>query len=246
MPVAYSPSKSASKRSRSTSTAASERNPSSMIRKPSLRKRSTCSSERRSSTLTAIAIASHPVTGLRDTRLAALLDDVAAATPAPGGGSSAALAAGLAAALVEMAAGIAGASEAAARARSLRERAMALAEDELSSYAPVLEAERLPRDDPARAARIDVALTEASRVPLEVAELAADTAALGAEVADASGAALRGDAVTGVLLAEAAAAAAATLVDINLGARPEDPARERVRAARSRAREAHDVVAPRV
>ena len=91
----------------------------------------------------------------------------------------------------------------------------------------MLEAERLPRGDPARAARIEAALAEASRSPLAIAEAAAETAALGAEVADASGAAVRGDAVTGVLLAEAAAAAAATLVEINLGARPEDPARER-------------------
>ena len=48
--------------------------------------------------------------------------------------------------------------------------------------------------------------------------------------------------MTGTLLAEAAAAAAATLVEINLGARPEDPARERARAARRRATEARDRV----
>ena len=53
---------------------------------------------------------------------------------------------------------------------------------------------------------------------------------------------MRGDAVTGTLLAEAAAAAAATLVEINLGARPEDPARERARTARRRALEARDQV----
>ena len=69
----------------------------------------------------------------------------------------------------------------------MRERALALAEDELSSYAPVLEAQRLPRDDPDRAARIDAALTDASRAPLAIAEAAAEIAALGAEVADASG-----------------------------------------------------------
>ena len=180
------------------------------------------------------------MTGLRDTPLAELLEDVAAATPAPGGGSSAALATALAAALVEMAAGIAGAGDAAARAGSFRERALGLAEDELSSYAPVLEARRLPRDEPARVERIEAALTEASRSPLAIAELAAETAALGAEVADASGAAVRGDAVTGVLLAEAATAAAGTLVEINLGERPEDPARDRVRAARALASEASE------
>ncbi len=180
------------------------------------------------------------MTGLRDTPLTALLDDVAAATPAPGGGSSAALAAALAAALVEMAAGIAGVDDAAATARSFRERALALADDELSSYAPVLEARRLPRDDPARAERIETALTEASGSPLAIAELAAETAALGAEVADGSSASVRGDAVTGVLLAEAAGAAAATLVEINLGDRPAESMTQRLAEARARACEAKE------
>lgn len=182
------------------------------------------------------------MTGFSDRPFGALLDDVAAATPAPGGGSSAGLTAALAAALVEMAAGIAGSTEPAAEARSLRERTLALAEDELSSYAPVLEAERLPRGDPDRAARLGAALRDASHAPLAIAEAAAEIAALGAEVADASGRAVRGDAVTGTLLAEAAAAAAATLVEINLGARPEDPARGRVAEARRRAGEARDRV----
>jgi formiminotetrahydrofolate cyclodeaminase len=180
------------------------------------------------------------LTGLRDTPLAELLDDVAATTPAPGGGSSAALSVALAAALVEMAAGIAEAGDAATLAGSLRQRALGLAEDELSSYAPVLEARRLPRDDPARGERIEAALTEASRSPLAIAELAADTAALGAEVADGSSAAVRGDAVTAVLLAEAAGAAAATLVDINLGGRPGGPLAQRAAQARVRAREARE------
>ena len=152
MPVAYSPANSASKRSRSISIARSETNPSSTIRNPSRPKLSTCSSDRRCSTLTAIAIASHPVTGLRDRPLAALLGDVAAATPAPGGGSSAAVATALAAALVEMSASIAQVPDAPERARELRARCLALADDELTSYAPVLEAERLPADDPERAA----------------------------------------------------------------------------------------------
>jgi len=185
------------------------------------------------------------MTGLRDTPLTALLDNVAAATPAPGGGSSSALAAALAAALVEMAAGIAGTGESADRARLLRGRALSLADDELSSYAPVLEARRLPGDDPARAERIDAALVEASKSPLAIAELAAEIAALGADVADASGAAVRGDAVTGVLLAEAATAAAATLVEINLGERPDHPVRQGVAQARARARDASERLAGR-
>ncbi len=85
-----------------------------------------------------------PVDDLVNRPLADVLDAVAAPTPAPGGGSSSALGCALAAALVEMAAGIGGASEAVERAGALRARALALAEEELGSYAPVLEARRLP------------------------------------------------------------------------------------------------------
>ena len=75
---------------------------------------------------------------LAEQRLAHLLDAVAEPTPAPGGGSSVGIACALAAALVEMAAGIGDAAGAdAVRARALRARALELAERELSSYAPV-------------------------------------------------------------------------------------------------------------
>jgi methenyltetrahydrofolate cyclohydrolase len=172
--------------------------------------------------------------------LAALLDEVAAATPAPGGGSSAAWAAALAAALVEMSGRLAGDSEAASRASGLRAQALELAERELSSYEPVLDAMRLPHDDPSRSRRIADELLEASRAPLAIADAAAEVAELGAAVARASSPSVRGDALTGTLLAEAAAAAAAALVEINLERQPSaralGQARDAgVRASRARA-----------
>ena len=125
------------------------------------------------------------------------------------------------------------------RARELREQALALADRELSSYAPVLEAQRLPRDHPEREARVAAALGEASQAPLAIAETAAEAASLGAQVAAASPTAVRGDAVAGVLIAEAAATAAAALVEINLaGSESADLAR--VREARRRAHEARE------
>ena len=151
---------------------------------------------------------------LAEQRLADLLDAVAAPTPAPGGGSSAAIACALAAALVEMAAGIADGADA-ARARALRVRALELAEQELSSYAPVLEARRLPADDPARQARIVAALEEASAVPREIAAVAAEVGELARRVGAEVSASVRADAETGRLLAEAARAAAALLVETN-------------------------------
>jgi formiminotetrahydrofolate cyclodeaminase len=181
------------------------------------------------------------VTGLAEQPLGRFLEEVADAKPAPGGGSSAALACALSAALVEMAARLAraGVSEAEPeRAGELRRRALELAELELTSYEQVLAALRLPADDPDRGRRIETALTEASGPPLAIAETAAEAAALGVEVARASSPSVRGDALTGAVLAEAAAAAAASLVEINLAGRVGDVALERAREARRRAGEA--------
>jgi formiminotetrahydrofolate cyclodeaminase len=184
------------------------------------------------------------VSGVGEQPLASFLDEVARATPAPGGGSSAAVALGLAAALVEMAAGLAGDAEAASRASGLRAQALELAERELSSYAPVLEAMRLPRDDPSRSSRIEQTLLEASRTPLAIAEGAAEIAELGAAVARASSPSVRGDALAGTAIAEAAAAAAARLVEINLERQPTSPELEKAREAAVRAGSARDAGAP--
>jgi methenyltetrahydrofolate cyclohydrolase len=188
------------------------------------------------------------MTGLADRPLAALLDIVAAPDPAPGGGSSAAIAAALAAALLEMSASIERAREQPpedvgpelpGRAAELRTEALELADRDLSSYAPVLDALRLPAGQPERADRLEAALTEASRTPLAIAEAAAEAAVLGARVTAASHPAIRGDALTGVLLAEAATAAAAALVEVNL-AGGDDPDLARARDARRRAQKARE------
>jgi methenyltetrahydrofolate cyclohydrolase len=188
------------------------------------------------------------MTGLADRPLAALLDVVAASDPAPGGGSSAAVAAALAAALLEMSAGIELARErpsqelsadTPARAAELRRQALALADQDLSSYAPVLDALRLPNEHPERAERLEAALTEASRAPLAIAELGAEAAELAARATSESDPAVRGDALAGTLIAEAATAAAASLVEINLAGR-DDADLARVREARRRAQEARE------
>jgi formiminotetrahydrofolate cyclodeaminase len=188
------------------------------------------------------------MTGLADRPLVALLDVVASTDPAPGGGSSAALAAALGASLLEMAAGLELARETPdpalsdhlpERARELRAQALALADRDLSSYAPVLDARRLPTGHPERAERLEAALTEASRAPLAIAEAAAEAAELGAQVTIASNPAVRGDALAGVLIAEAATAAAVSLIEINLAGR-DDADLARARDARRRAQEARE------
>jgi methenyltetrahydrofolate cyclohydrolase len=177
---------------------------------------------------------------LSEQSLEEFLDAVGEDTPAPGGGTSSGVTVALAAALVEMAARIASKNEEdvdgdattpAGRARALRAEALRLAGEELESYAPVLEA-KTPVDR-------TTALDAASEPPAQIAETAAAVAELGVEVAGSSSAAVRGDALTGVILAEAAAAAAARLVETNISSGPTfDRARqaaERASAARSSA-----------
>src|SRR3712207_9251272 len=94
-------------------------------------------------------------------------------------------------------------SEARERAHELRARALELAQDELSSYAPVLQALRLPDDDPERPARLEGALSAAAESPLAITEAAAETAELGARVSAGSRRDVRGDPITGAGLADA-------------------------------------------
>jgi len=170
---------------------------------------------------------------LVDRSLRSLLEAVAAATPAPGGGSSAGWACALAAALVEMAAGFAVKQrdggevrarmvEIATRARSLRERAIELAQRELHAYEPVLAALRLPSSDPGRSARLDAALSEAAESPFALARTCADVTSLALEASRSGSPQLRGDALAGLHIAEGACQAAARLVEINLAGRPHD------------------------
>jgi methenyltetrahydrofolate cyclohydrolase len=102
------------------------------------------------------------------------------------------------------------------RAGELRARALELAEIELHAYEPVLEALRMPREDPERSARVSAARDEASRSPLEIASVGAEVAELAAELARTGNPNLAGDAIAGALLAEASSQAAARLVAINL------------------------------
>jgi formiminotetrahydrofolate cyclodeaminase len=171
---------------------------------------------------------------LTDRTLGQLLDQVAAQSAAPGGGSSSALACALAAGLVEMTSAFtlahdeyADQHERMARVRArggeLRAAALALAEGELHVYGAVLEALRLPEDDPGRAQQVAAAMSDATDSPLAIARAAAEVAELAAETADTGNLHVHGDAVVGVLLAEAACAAAARLVELNLTGHPEDP-----------------------
>jgi formiminotetrahydrofolate cyclodeaminase len=122
----------------------------------------------------------------------------------------------MAAALVEM--GAAFADQPTEGAAALRARAAELAAAELRAYEPVLEAQRA--GDPERVAD---ALSRAADSPLDIARAAVEGAELGASVAASGKEALKGDALVGVVLAEAACRAAGQLVRINLADVPGDP-----------------------
>jgi methenyltetrahydrofolate cyclohydrolase len=186
---------------------------------------------------------------LADRTLGQFLEQVAAESPSPGGGSSCALACAVAAGLVEMAAAFTLARDEYAerhermaavreRAGELRARALELAEEELHSYAAVLAVLREPAEAPGRAERLDAALSDAADSPLAVARAGAEVAELAAETARDGNRNLRGDAVAGAVLAEAACTAAARLAEINLARRPQDPRRSEASEPPERARRA--------
>ena len=145
------------------------------------------------------------------------LDQLAARTPAPGGGGAAAVTGAMAAGLVAMAARFSArqlpeAGDLADQADKLRLMAAQLADMDAQVYAAVLEVFRRRGDADQRRE----ALLAAAMVPLEIAAIGVRVAALAARVAEGGNPNLRGDAVTGALLAAASARSAASLVDINV------------------------------
>jgi formiminotetrahydrofolate cyclodeaminase len=169
--------------------------------------------------------------------LGELLEEVSSAEPMPGAGYCAAVTLEMAAGLVAMAARASRADwgegrGAAAQATTLRERIAPLAERNVNAYreaVALLGGGGSAGGGSAGDESLRDALTRAAGVPLEIAEVAVDVAALAAVVAERGDQAMRADAVSAALLAEAAARAAATLVEVNLGTTSSD---ERVARAR--------------
>jgi len=107
------------------------------------------------------------------------IDELASGAPTPGGGSAAALAGTLAAALVAMVARLtigkkayagveAQAREILAEAEQLRGELRRLVDEDATAYAGVSQAYKIPKADPHRAQAIDDALLAAARPPADV------------------------------------------------------------------------------
>ena len=158
---------------------------------------------------------------------------VASSDPVPGGGSVAAHAGALAAALAQMVAGLtvgkkkyasvdAEMKNAALAAVSLGNRLAALVQQDADAYAKVSSAYKLPKEPADAAARraetITAALLEAASVPLETARCCVEVARLAAVVAEKGNTNAITDAGVAALLAEAGCRGAAYNVRVNVQA----------------------------
>jgi formiminotetrahydrofolate cyclodeaminase len=142
-----------------------------------------------------------------------LLAAFAAPVPTPGGGSAAALAAAVAAALVERCARVApgdGFAHARARAGVLGRELVQLADLDASALASLVAASRSGSPETRGAA------AEASGPPARLQVAAAEIGELAASLERDGSKAFRGEAICAMLLANAAASIAGTIVAMNL------------------------------
>jgi glutamate formiminotransferase/formiminotetrahydrofolate cyclodeaminase len=174
----------------------------------------------------------------------AWLDALAAESPTPGAGSTAAVVAAAAASLAAKAARRsvgewAEAEGAAAQALALRERAARLAEENDVAYRRATALlERGGEAGPGRDFSLGLAIAESARIPGRIAATAADVALLAAAIAEHAAAGPRGDALAAADLAAGAAAAARTLVAVNLTMAPNDARIAAADASSARAQQA--------
>ena len=164
------------------------------------------------------------------------VEEVAAATAAPGGGSVAAHAGALGAALVEMVAGLTiGKSKyegveaemlaIRVRANKLRLELSQAVEDDAAAFEAVMGAYRLPKvsaeEKRTRQAAIHMAMMNAAHVPLHTAAAAVEVMELAAKCARDANLNAISDAVSGASMARAALTAAGYNVRINLYEHPD-------------------------
>ena len=157
------------------------------------------------------------------------IDSLAAGEPTPGGGSAAALAGTLAAALVAMVARLTIGRKAYAavekraqdilvQAEALRGELRRLVDEDAAVYGAVSRAYKIPKNDPQRTRAVDDALLAAARVPAEVAKRASRVLELAEELQKIGNKNARSDAEVADGLAVAAIAGAEENVRTNLGA----------------------------
>lgn len=173
-----------------------------------------------------------------DRPLVDIVGSVAARDPTPGAGPCLAWTCALAAALVEMVSAVMmrqepespAAIDRAGRARAQRTTALALADLDAAAYRDVIAVQRR-RAEPGHPQRLRQALAEAADPLVRIVDTACEVAELAAAaVSDARGA-VRGEAITALVLAESVARGGVELVELNLASDSHDPRRAHVREA---------------
>jgi methenyltetrahydrofolate cyclohydrolase len=170
--------------------------------------------------------------GYLDMPLRTFLGLLADDRPGPAGGAAAALGVALAGRLCVMTARLSSrqlpeAADLAAEAERLADLVAPLAQADANAYGAVIAAVRRPPEpgapgtpaapqDEERRRRLAAALSDAADVPMRIAEIGVQVAALAARLARHGNPNVHGDAVTAALLAEAGARSACALVRINL------------------------------
>jgi glutamate formiminotransferase/formiminotetrahydrofolate cyclodeaminase len=172
-----------------------------------------------------------PPAPLVNMSMRAFVDELSSDSPAPGGGSVAAVAGALGAGLAAMVANLSHPKKGfeklqprlvdiAERGQALKALLLAAVDDDTRAFDGLLAAMRLPKGTPeeqaARAAAIDEATVAAIEVPLSVLEACPEIIELCREVARIGLQASRSDGGTGAQVARAAAAGAYQNVCINL------------------------------
>jgi methenyltetrahydrofolate cyclohydrolase len=167
-----------------------------------------------------------------DMTLEAFLDDLASSKPAPGGGSVAALAGSLGAALVSMVANLTVGKEKyrnvepevkaiLTESETLRHRLLAYIDEDVAAFNVYSAAAKLPRDTDeqkaARSAAIQKALMNAVDPPMNTVKACVEVLDLCRPIAEKGNVQAVSDAGVGALLAEAGLRSAALNVQINLG-----------------------------
>ena len=160
-----------------------------------------------------------------------LVHEVSRESPAPGGGSVAALAGALGAALASMVANLtvgkasnekarAEMCSIAERAQQVKDRLLAAVDADTDAFSAYMEAKRLPDRTAEEKAARETAMLDglklAAKVPLETAELAAEALDLAGRAADTGNRASVSDAGVGAAMARAAVVGGILNVRINL------------------------------
>jgi glutamate formiminotransferase/formiminotetrahydrofolate cyclodeaminase len=169
------------------------------------------------------------------------IDELAAPTPTPGGGSAAAYSAAMGAGLVAMVAGVTMGKKKYAdveaqmqairvHAEKLREDLTYAVDDDAGAFEAVMGAFRLPKDTPeqkaARKSSIQSATLNAAHVPLHVAEGAVKVMELALRCVEAANVNAISDAASAAAMAKAGLTAAGYNVRINVAGLPDPSAGE--------------------